>query len=573
MPATRHTGPAVPQDPKSVLLSPDSTGRVALDQLPLDRWLRSGIATRVKSGTHRSVYRLDLPEGEFFLKHDRYRRLLSRLRTLFRRSASSREWHKSRELRRRRIATVEATSYGEITRRGLVAESFVLLKAIPNAVSLDWCLGQRLPSMPRRVQARTRRLLARRLAELLAAAHRAGVRHNDLHAGNILVVPPPEGAPCDKAESCWSLYLIDLPGVRLSKPLSWGRSRDNLVMLAASFQQFASRSDALRFWKAYAARRSDLALPDVRQAAWNIERRVRRYQRRLQASRDKRCLATNRDFRSIVRPGVRAHVASDLGEREVELLLSRPDSLLSENWHQAVKLTRGSVLVRGNIVLDGRGVPLAYRRYQPKSLLKRVAWLFVGSRGRRLWRHGNALVSRQIATPRPLALVELNGGFRRPTCYLATTWLEGALNLHQLAWRWSELPSRERSQRVAQCAESLGKLVGRLHRWNYAHRDLKACNLVAIPGATKVATYLVDLDGLRRRAWLSRREAARNLGRLAASFQAYSWIRRTDYLRFLRAYLKEAGRGTGEWKRHWQATLAGCRRVIRQRRRRGRPIL
>ena len=67
-----------------------------------------------------------------------------------------------------------------------------------------------------------RRRLAEALGCFLARTHRAGVRHDDLHPGNLLV-----RTEDGKVE----LYLIDLHCVRLSKALSWKLSQENLVIL------------------------------------------------------------------------------------------------------------------------------------------------------------------------------------------------------------------------------------------------------------------------------------------------------------------------------------------------------
>jgi hypothetical protein len=199
--------------------------------------------------------------------------------------------------------------------------------------------------------------------------------------------------------------------------------------------------------------------------------------------------------------------------------------------------------------------------------------LLLGCRARRIWRAGNALWSRRIAVPRPLLLVENRRFWQRGRDYLGSQWLEGAVNLHEYARHLSGLAGRQRSQRLRQFADSLGGLIGRLHHWRYAHRDLKGCNLVAIERPGAVETYIVDLDGLSRRLVLSRHEAARNLARLAASFAMYEWIGRGDRLRFLRAYLREARVSWTAWKFYWRRVDRGYQRIVRRRKRDGRPLL
>jgi hypothetical protein len=113
-----------------------------------------------------------------------------------------------------------------------------------------------------------------------------------------------------------------------------------------------------------------------------------------------------------------------------------------------------------------------------------------------------------------------------------------------------------------------------MHAWHISHPDLKGCNLLIAERAGGLEAFLIDLDGVRlvRRLWPGAR--ARNLGRLATSLEAHPWVTRTDRLRFLRAYLREAAPSRNcDWKGLWRAAGAASRAIIKRLKRRGRQVV
>src|SRR5205085_905003 len=129
---------------------------------------------------------------------------------LLRGCRAAREFSVTREVARRGVPTLDALAWGEAG-----AASYLVTRTLPGAVSLlDLLQGPVEPS--------PRQQLARLVGDLLARSHRAGVRHDDLHPGNVLVCREPDGP---------RLYLIDLDAVRLGPSLAWPACRDNLVVL------------------------------------------------------------------------------------------------------------------------------------------------------------------------------------------------------------------------------------------------------------------------------------------------------------------------------------------------------
>lgn len=530
-------------------------------RLRLDDWLRSGPAHVVKKSRHRTVYRIDLPEGRFYLKRYYPRGIARDLLDWLRGPASRREWRKSLLLAERGIATVRPVALGQVAGR---VGSLFLTEELAGACPLTEFLTAQLADLPPDERGALRARLVVELARFIAAAHDAGVTHDDLHPGNVML-----RYTADRGEL--ELALIDLPGVSVGRKLTWRASRDNLVMLRASFEGLALPDEFLGFWKVYRGLRSDVVPADDAAALADIARRVAEYRRRLLSSRDKRCCDSNRDFQTIEAGKSRGYAVRAVDSQTLQQMVEQPERLLRDNLHRPVKLTRGTQLVEARLETNEGVLALAYKRYRSRNWWKLLVDQLRGSRARRSWKAGHALLARGIATPRPLLCIEPR---RRVSAasYLGTTWIDNARNLHELAWELAWTAPAERARRVAACAESLGAVVGRLHAWRYSHRDLKACNLLIVEGAEGVTSYVVDLDGVQRRWWLSRRVIARNLSRLATSLSHYAWISRTQRWRFLRAYARAAQLGPDDVRWLWKQTARDTGRMMRRMRRRGRPV-
>ena len=537
--------------------------------LRLEEWIRQGQAEVIKDGLHRTVYRVELADREFFVKYYRCPQTFRAVRHLVRSSAARREWQTALEIARRNIPTATPIALGEQRRGGLVTESYYLTEAIPQARSLDDYVTQVLPCLPADRRLKCRRQLIRAMAELAAAVHRAGVRHHDFHTGNILL----HGTPASNELAKPQLYLIDLPNVRFSGPLDWRQSRHSLVMLHAGWFDHLSSSDRLRFWQAYLAGRCDLQLAHARQAAAEIVADTTAFAQHIVRGRDKRALRTNRDFvRLAVAEGV-AHAVRQVPGQEVLRLLRDPMQPIRQYRHWPVKLSHSSLVVEAELrLLDGL-VKVAYKRSRRKNWWKRCLGLFRTSRALQGWKRGHALLQRGIATARPLLVCQPRQGLLPRDSYLATVWIEGAQNLHLFGWELARRDAVHRRRRVRQCAVSLGRLLGRMHAWNVVHRDLKACNLVVVEQLAGIDAYVIDLDGVQLRRRLRWSTQVQNLARLAISLEAHPWITRTDRLRFLRAYQTQfKALPRNDWKDLWHAVATLCRDSVARNRKLDKPI-
>lgn len=541
--------------------------------LRLEGWLGGGVVRVFKHGPHRTVYRVTAGEREFFVKYYRCSTFWDRVRHLVRLSPARREWGRVQQVAQRGIATATPLAWQEEKGLGPVSGSFLVTQAIPGGCPLDVYHRELLPALPPAVRRRVWRQLLVDFAALAARIHRAGIWHDDFHAGNF-VVSLEKGLPrVDPATGRFRIHVIDLPGIHISAPLGWRAVRGNFVALNASWSQHVSPRDRYRFWRAYLAERPEMKLRSERNALRQIAARTAVYRQRALRRRDKRALQNNRDYVKLDLPRGCAYGVGDFSPEGLRELFETSEGVLWRNLHRSVKLDHGSMIVEAEMPLGGRPVHVVMKRYEPRTWWKALFAPFRQPRAVRGWRHGHALRLRNIATARPIAACEMRRPWFHRRSYLLVEWIEGSENLHLYLWRLAREPHRERFRRARQCAEQLGTMLGRMHAQNVLHSDLKASNLLVAEESGELCTYLVDLDDVSVNGNVTLRQRAADLARLAVSIQAHPWISRTIACRFLRAYQRQIGSTAGGWKPLWLAIASRSERIARKKRRKKQAIL
>jgi tRNA A-37 threonylcarbamoyl transferase component Bud32 len=237
-----------------------------------------------------------------------------------------------------------------------------------------------------------------------------------------------------------------------------------------------------------------------------------------------------------------------------------------------VKISRETLMLQSELPLGGEVAPVAVKYYCPHTLWKAMTALVRRHKAIRNWAKADFLLARSIATPQPLMACLLRGWASRGASFLVTQWIAGE-NLHLFGWELAKWPPDERLRVAAACAESLGRLIGRLHAAGATHRDLKAANLLVVDNDAGPETWLVDLDGLRIGGPVSFDRRARDIARLAAGLAAHPWVTRSILRRFLRAYAREFPQNAIAWKPFWRAIAVYADQIIRRKRKRGEQVL
>jgi tRNA A-37 threonylcarbamoyl transferase component Bud32 len=545
--------------------------------LRLDEWLQSGAARIIKHGPHRTVYRVNLPGVSFYLKHNRLANTRAWLRELVRPSKARMEHDRALTVAERGVPTFTPIALGESPGWG-PGESGLITLALDGTEPLNQFLETTLHGVEPNGQVRLRHRVAVALAALLARMHDAGVCHNDLHPGNILIRLSGDQQP--------SVYLIDLHAVHLGGPLDWRASRDNLVMLNRWFMLRAHRSDRLRFWQAYCRARATNGVVrwihpvtassrhpfNFPEKAGEIEKRTRTSNLAFWRSRDRRCLASNRYYRSIRTASLTGIAVADLDRDVVKQLADDPDEPFRRPGVKLIKDSRSSTVAEFDLPGPQGLRRVIYKRFHVTSGADPWKALLRRSPALRSWVSGHGLRERCLPTPRPLAEFHRRRNGLAYEGYLLTEKVLDAVDLAHFAANLSCLPGADRRTIVLRAVEQLARLVADMHDRGVSHRDLKAVNVLvrattdqSMTDADNGPFQLIDLVGVSLGDSVDRRQREQNLMRLHASFHQHVILTRTDKLRFLRAYLcrRCLGWKRARWKAHWKGWWGAVERLTR----------
>ncbi|HUU42274.1 MAG TPA: lipopolysaccharide kinase InaA family protein [Planctomycetota bacterium] len=530
-----------------------------LDADALDVWklVEHPAAVLVKKGVHRMVFRVTLdrgtPEGtrtlDLHVKVFLLPRVRDLLRYVVRESHSRREWRAAEALEALGIPTARCLAAGERRTAGVLRDDVLITETVETVRPLDRFVRDELPVMSSDERGRRVRAGAPVLAAFVRRLHDGGIRHDDFHAGNVLLRDVTEGAR--------QLMLIDLHAVRRGLPLAVGALLDNLTRFNRFFFMHVSRTDRLRFWNAYVRGVPFLERHRLEYARL-LEAHTRRSCEAFWRKRERRCLGTNREFRRLRHAGVTAHTVRGHIERSPYVFqqlprrgMDMPDALVIKDstttrlWEQRIdfgSITRTVIVKRKE--RRGRG---------PWRLL-RTFLRHVGARHE--WRMAWALRLRGLPAVEMLAAFERRRLGLLTESVLVMSKVENATNLAlyvREAFRGELTCEQARLRR--RLARKLGRLVARLHRFGFTQRDLKPSNVLVSPADGPVPDAhrdadgrgdgfrltLIDFEGMRHRSRVVERRRVRDLATLGAKFVDEPAVRRVDMMRFLDEYVIASG--------------------------------
>ncbi|MGF1579195.1 MAG: lipopolysaccharide kinase InaA family protein [Gemmataceae bacterium] len=536
--------------------------------LRLPEWIESGQAQIVKKGPHRIVYRVNLPELSFYIKHNLLHNYRAWLRQLVRPSKARTEHEQISELNSRGIPTLEPLGFGERTDGLTSGESYLITKSLNDTQQLDDFLERTLPTFPTTEQTAIRQQIATSLGQFVARLHETGVSHQDFHCGNILLRWQHGQA---------HLYLIDLQAVRLQRSLSWSERQTNLVILNRWLSLRSNRTERCRFWKAYLeVLGTSLESETARGLAKSIEQKTRDSNLFFWQRRDRRCRFRNRRYSLIRRRPFRGYNVTDLDKADVESILRDPDVFFRDPNRKILKESKSVKVIEIQVRVAGRDIPAVFKRVEVRRWSDPLASLFRWTPALRSWVYGHGLRERGLPTARPLMV------FHRMKWGMATQGyllMEKVPNSGDVRDLISSLESCKHHQRLLRRRiQQLAWLIRTLHDRGLTHRDLKTPNILVSNETEELSRTsspfcFIDLVGLSRvknPGWELR---AKNLVRLAVCFLEDPRVTRTDKLRFLRAYLSWDLQAGTSWKRWWRAIQEGMLRKVERNRQLGRPLV
>ncbi|HEY1189080.1 MAG TPA: lipopolysaccharide kinase InaA family protein [Gemmata sp.] len=188
-------GPSVRANGRVWHLSPEGEALFGGSAPAFDVWLSNGSAEVVKSGPHRTVYRVRLASGVVYVKHCRINGSRAWAREVLRVPKARLEFENAARLRALGIGAAVPLAWGTPDTRW-PGQSYLITRDLSPAVAFpEFIEAEALVPAERRE-------LARELGAFVAKLHENGVAHPDPHPGNLLVVrgegnlppsPLPEG--------------------------------------------------------------------------------------------------------------------------------------------------------------------------------------------------------------------------------------------------------------------------------------------------------------------------------------------------------------------------------------------
>ncbi|HRX83826.1 MAG TPA: lipopolysaccharide kinase InaA family protein [Phycisphaerae bacterium] len=492
------------------------------------RIARASTIELVKSNAQRRVYRLTHSSGVYYVKQHIRRGFVSWLHDRALGDPARREFEAGKYAEAHDVPTVtmEAWTTQQLSGGRRAAVLITREERDVQGLAPSWEIAQNVGH-----GRGAERQLGTALVALIARAHDAAFLHPDNHPGNILV----RGAGTVDPQCIY----VDLYGVRLRRPVNDSDAARNLAALAMWFMRRATRTQRLRFLKAYAGqRRRWSSAQALRTFARQIDRAWARHARRLFAQRDRRIGRRNAFFdRQTAEDG--ALVVATRRFRDLPQMLDLP----------APDAPDASASPVAEAIL---AAPDTSETYFAQSRFTGWAWRIAGSPAWRKYRSACLLMNRDIPTVVPLAC--------------RWTLARGAIS--QCGWR------RLRPPDAAALREWLDVLAGR-QRADLLERVGRLVADTLLRGAVVQDPTLLTLEvagvlrGDPRVYWAGVQVSAVSvpaprhaqqwmLSVLAQASANDAAVTRADRARVLRTYCRRLGptQAPGGWRSFWRSIAA-----------------
>jgi tRNA A-37 threonylcarbamoyl transferase component Bud32 len=520
------------------------------------------VATVVKSGPHRAVYRIGLPSGTVFLKHFKVPGWRALVRNVLLRSPADREAAAAAHIAAAGIDTTVSAALGSTRKALIVRDSFLVTHEIPNARPLDEVLRERLSAPERPVTShsasrfrasRFRRDLACALGRLAGRLHRHGLTHGDLHPANILIQVLADGTI--------RLSLIDLQRVRRRRLLPFWTARGDLVVLYNWFSGIAGRSERRRFLAAYwtEATGSDSRLAALGRGRGRLARMAPRLEafcvralRREQIRNDRKWQRPHRRLIVADRGWQQARGLSALGPAAVFKFRDNPDALFQAGtihfWRRRSRDGRAAVV---DLAVGGKTVACDVRETSRPLGWRDLFFFSRRSETRRAWEMGHAFLRRRIGTVRPLLYIQSRG----VSCvreFLVSEPSEGMVTLAVfLAHRLPSLPPAEREGWVERVLRRLAAQLARMHQFSFVHGKLSTANILVGIERDDARIQIAAVEHVVQKRRIKPHDLVAEMAQLESSLAGVAEIRPVHRVRFLRASF--GGQSAAQTKRFWSA--------------------
>ena len=511
----------------------------------------------LKEGGARKVWLAESSLGILCVKDYHCPTLLDGWRARIRGSRAHREWRRMTRFAAAGVPVPTPVLWVERKDAAAAAISTVVSVFETGCVTLGEVLARRSElSNRKRIQ------VGERVGEAIARMHQAGGRHDDLHAGNLLVQLESEDP---------RVFIVDLHKVALKKGLPWNRRLRNLARLLGGVERFLTLPDKQRCLRAYLRVLPGWNPPfsSEREARRSMGRAVEAFARKdfgqQWRRRVKKCTEEGKRFRRVKAGEYTGWIRTGWNTAGLREALRDPNAWLQSGACRIVKNTPSTTVARATV--PDLSDPLFVKRYNRKSLWERTKNLFRRSRSMRVWRAGYALELLGIPTPETVCALEKRKGPLLLEAFVVTRWVEGGIGFDDF-YRERCAPSASdpldpKSRRNLE--KEVARLFRALHGNRISHGDLKGRNILLDPSTeAPFSPQFVDLDAVSLAPIRFRRSRVNDLSRLLFSvYPVPSLCRR---IRFFREYARGNPDLWAERRRWWRSIEKRTLRKLREKR-------
>jgi tRNA A-37 threonylcarbamoyl transferase component Bud32 len=462
----------------------------------------------IKASPVRTAAILSGPQGEVFLKHYKTRGTRERLKYCVVPSKAQQEWVVAHRALNKGIPTPLPLAVAERRRAMILHDAFFITQAISPSKPL-------IELIPKGKQ----KTLLSRTARLIREVHEAGLFHQDLHAGNILV---------GRAKK--QLYVIDLHRSRFVRHLSKGRRLWNLAQFFYSLKGWLSSEDKEAFLQQYDEKK-DIFHEGFEVELRKIDRLEERIYQRHMKSRTKRCLKNSGGFYVVKKDGWRIWARRECKTEALRAVTKKHGGIVGEEKAGLIKDDRRTAIT----LFDFNKRRICVKEYRYTGVLLRLKEVFRRSKARTGWLMGNGLVVRGVTGITPQALLERR---RWGVCREAFIIMEtppGYVELDRYVVRSFD-DSQHGRLRMRAFLQALAGFMADMYNLRIFHRDLKTCNIMVHERRDTWDFGLVDMDDIQLDRRISHHKMLKTLVQLNTSTPLFIDMR--ERIRFLIRYLK-----------------------------------
>lgn len=334
--------------------------------------------------------------------------------------------------------------------------------------------------------------LVQKLVLTLAQHHQAGLIQTDMYFKNFLVQEA-------------NVYTLDGDGIRRLSRLFQKRQRlSNLATLLSKMDVLNDEWIPL-LYQHYCQQLNTIYAFADESTVTTLTRKVR--SRMASAYADKKVFRTCTDVKVSRRFDSFLAVSRDFEQSSVTSQLL--DTALVD---KKANLKNGNTCTIAKALIADR--PVVIKRYNIKNTWHGLNRAFRVSRAALSWANAHRLMISNIATPKPLALLEERFGCLRRRAYFLSEYID-APDAMQFFLQSTKVDDKEA------VASNIATLFHRLYLFRFSHGDCKATNIKIV----NLEPVLIDLDGMQAHRlgccfdWWFERKHIKDLERLMKNWQ------------------------------------------------------